>query len=83
MLQQVPPLEVVEFSVSSAWEGGHVIKDCPNNRVMIITEDGGYDSTSEGECELLAENDEFNLMTHMKVKMMTTRLILLRPVTPL
>ena len=39
---------------------GHVIKDCPNNRVMIITEDGGYDSASEGECELLAENDEID-----------------------
>ena len=39
---------------------GHVIKDCPNNRVMIITEDGGYDSASEGECELFAENDEID-----------------------
>ena len=38
----------------------HVIKDCLNNRVMIITEDGGYDSASEGECELLAENDEID-----------------------
>ena len=27
---------------------------------MIITEDGGYDSASEGECELLAENDEID-----------------------
>ena len=31
---------------------GHVIKDCSNNRVMIVTEDGEYDSSSEGECEL-------------------------------
>ena len=39
---------------------GHVIKDCPNNRVMIVTEDGEYDSASEDECELPAENDKLD-----------------------
>ena len=27
---------------------------------MIVTEDGEYDSTSEDECELLAENDKLD-----------------------
>jgi len=35
------------------------MKDCPNNRVVIVTEGGEYDSASETECELLAENDKF------------------------
>ena len=60
VLQQVPPLEVVEFNVSSAWEEAMSSKDCPNNWVMIVTEDGWYDSASEVECELLAENDEID-----------------------
>lgn len=34
---------------------GHVIKNCPNNRVMFVTEGGEYDSASEDECELPAE----------------------------
>jgi len=38
---------------------GHVMKDCPNNRVLIVTEGGEYDSASEYECELLAENGKF------------------------
>jgi hypothetical protein len=37
---------------------GHVMKDCPNNRVVIVTEGGEYDSASEDECELVAENDD-------------------------
>jgi hypothetical protein len=39
---------------------GHVIKDCPNNRVVIVTEGGEYDSTSEDEYEPLAENNKFD-----------------------
>jgi hypothetical protein len=41
------------------WLGrGHVMKDCPNNRVVIVTEGGEYDSASEDECELVAKNDD-------------------------
>jgi hypothetical protein len=34
------------------------MKDCPNNRVVIVTEGGEYDSASEDECELVAENGD-------------------------
>jgi len=34
---------------------GHIMKDCPNNRVVTVIEGGEYDSASEDECELLAE----------------------------
>jgi hypothetical protein len=37
---------------------GHVMKDCPNNRVVIVIEGGEYDSASEDECELVAKNDD-------------------------
>jgi hypothetical protein len=37
---------------------GHVMKDCPNNRVVIVTEGREYDSASEDECELVDENDD-------------------------
>jgi hypothetical protein len=39
---------------------GHVIKDCPNNWVVIVIEGGEYDSTSEDEYEPLAENNKFD-----------------------
>ena len=30
---------------------GHIARECPNNRTMIGTEEGGYESTSDGEAE--------------------------------
>lgn len=30
---------------------GHMARDCPNQRVMLITEDGGYESQDEAEAE--------------------------------
>ena len=30
---------------------GHVIKECPNNRVIIVKDNGEYESTSEEEVE--------------------------------
>ena len=34
--------------------GGHYARECPSKRVMIITEDGGYDSASDYDEETLA-----------------------------
>ena len=31
------------------------MKDCPNNRVVIVTDGGEYDSASKDECDLSAE----------------------------
>ena len=36
---------------------GHVIKECPNNRTIIVNDQGEYDSTSEEEHEDIKEDD--------------------------
>jgi hypothetical protein len=36
---------------------GHVIKECPNNRVILVTDDGEYTSASEEEVEAGNEDD--------------------------
>ncbi|XP_020406471.1 uncharacterized protein, partial [Zea mays] len=36
---------------------GHVIKECPNNRVILVTDDGEYTSASEEEAEAGNEDD--------------------------
>ncbi|XP_010521456.1 PREDICTED: uncharacterized protein LOC104800357 [Tarenaya hassleriana] len=38
---------------------GHYARDCPNKRVMIITESGGYESMDEEEAEDLEEQIEY------------------------
>jgi hypothetical protein len=48
---------------------------------MIVIECGEYDSASEDECKPSAENDKFD--DAQEAKMVTTRTIFLRPVTPL
>jgi hypothetical protein len=35
----------------------HVIKECPNNRVILVTDDGEYTSASEEEAEAGNEDD--------------------------
>ena len=34
--------------------GGHYARECPSKRVMIVTEDGGYESASDYAEETLA-----------------------------
>jgi hypothetical protein len=36
---------------------GHVIKECPNNRVILVTDDGEYTSASEEEAKAGNEDD--------------------------
>ncbi|XP_019058301.1 PREDICTED: uncharacterized protein LOC109116762 [Tarenaya hassleriana] len=38
---------------------GHYARDCPNNRVMILTETGGYESMDEDNTENLKEEIEY------------------------
>jgi len=81
VLQQVPPLEVVEFNVSSAWE------DAMSSRI-ILTIELGLLLKMEDMIQLVKESVNFllkmmRLMQHMKLKMLTTKLILLRLVTQL
>jgi hypothetical protein len=44
---------------------GHVIKECPNNRVILVTNDGEYTSTSEEEAEAGNEDDIDKSEEHM------------------
>ena len=74
VLQQVPPLEVVEFNVSSAWE------EAMSSRILLTIELELL-LKMEDMIQLVKESVNFllkmmRLMTHMKLKMLTTRLIL-------
>jgi hypothetical protein len=44
---------------------GHVIKECPNNRVILVTNDGEYTSASEEEAEAGNVDDIDNFEEHM------------------
>lgn len=39
---------------------GHMQRDCPNNKAMLMMDNGDYDSTSEDEGEQLAELEKYN-----------------------
>lgn len=44
------------------------MKDCPNNRVVIATKRGEYDSSSEDECEVFAQNDKCDNSQEVEIR---------------
>jgi hypothetical protein len=45
---------------------GHVIKECPNNRVILVNDDGEYTSASEEEAEAGNVDDTNKVEEHMR-----------------
>jgi hypothetical protein len=43
---------------------GHVIKECPNNRVIIVNDDGEYTSASEEEAKARNVDDTHKIEKH-------------------
>jgi hypothetical protein len=43
---------------------GHVIKECPNNRVILVNDDGEYTSASEEEAEAGNVEDTHKIEEH-------------------
>ena len=45
-----------DIQCRKCWGYGHIERGCPNQRGMIVREDGGYDSASDYDDETLVLN---------------------------